>query len=731
MKPTPLCATPGRAAHGGALTALALALCLTSGNGISQTARAPAGASEPVVLNFVAADIESVARTMATITGRNVVVDPRVKGTVNLATERPVSPTSALNQFAAVLRLQGFSLVDTGGLYKIVPEADAKLQGNVVSAGSVAALPASNTVVTQIFRLNHESANNLVPVLRPLIGPNNTINVNPGNNSLVITDYADNLQRIGRIIATLDVAGATDVEIIPLKHAVAVDMAALVGRLIDPATAGGTAQTDQSYKTTLVAEPRSNSLVLRAANPARLALVRSLVARLDQPSSDSMSGNIHVVYLKNADATSLATTLRAALAGESTGGSSGSLGIASTNRVALPTGATAATGNNSTANAATAAITPSGSPSTGGQIQADPATNSLIITAPEPQYRQLRAVIDQLDSRRAQVYVESLIAEVNAEKAAEFGIQWQGALGNSGDRVIGLLGTNFGTGGRNILDLAQGNSTPATGLNFGLARRTNGVYVLGFLARFLQENGEGNILSTPNLLTLDNEEAKIVIGQNVPFVTGQFTNTGSNNGSVNPFQTIERKDVGLTLRVKPQISENGTIKMTIFQEVSNVVPSSINSTTGLITNKRTIESNVLVEDGAIVVLGGLLQDEYAGNQEKVPGLGDVPVFGGLFRNETRSRKKTNLMVFLRPVVMRDARDTSNLALDRYELMRSVQKDSQPKQSGVLGVNEAPVMPPQLPPRTAVPGDGTAPVRSLADPQTTPPVNPPPVPAPLR
>lgn len=730
MKPTPLCAIPGRAAHGGALTALALALCLTSGNGISQTARAPAGASEPVVLNFVAADIESVARTMATITGRNVVVDPRVKGTVNLATERPVSPTAALNQFAAVLRLQGFSLVDTGGLYKIVPEADAKLQGNVVSAGSVAALPASNTVVTQIFRLNHESANNLVPVLRPLIGPNNTINVNPGNNSLVITDYADNLQRIGRIIATLDVAGATDVEIIPLKHAVAVDMAALVGRLIDPATAGGTAQTDQSYKTTLVAEPRSNSLVLRAANPARLALVRSLVARLDQPSSDSMSGNIHVVYLKNADATSLATTLRAALAGESSGGS-GSLGIASANRVALPTGATAATGNNNTSNAATAAITPSGSPSTGGQIQADPATNSLIITAPEPQYRQLRAVIDQLDSRRAQVYVESLIAEVNAEKAAEFGIQWQGALGNSGDRVIGLLGTNFGTGGRNILDLAQGNSTPATGLNFGLARRTNGVYVLGFLARFLQENGEGNILSTPNLLTLDNEEAKIVIGQNVPFVTGQFTNTGSNNGSVNPFQTIERKDVGLTLRVKPQISENGTIKMTIFQEVSNVVPSSINSTTGLITNKRTIESNVLVEDGAIVVLGGLLQDEYAGNQEKVPGLGDVPVFGGLFRNETRSRKKTNLMVFLRPVVMRDARDTSNLALDRYELMRSVQKDSQPKQSGVLGVNEAPVMPPQLPPRTAVPGDGTAPVRSLADPQTTPPVNPPAVPAPLR
>ena len=729
MKPNLLRVAPGRAAHGGALTALALALCLVSGNGISQTARAPAAASEPVTLNFVAADIESVARTMATITGRNVVVDPRVKGSVNLVTERPVTPTAALNQFAAVLRLQGFSLVDTGGLYKIVPEADAKLQGNVVSAGSVSALPASNTVVTQIFRLNHESANNLVPVLRPLIGPNNTINVNPGNNSLVITDYADNLQRIGRIIASLDVAGATDVEVIPLQHAVAADLAVLIGRLTDPATTGGSAQADQSYRTTLVAEPRSNSLVLRAANPARLALVRSLVARLDRPSSENVNGNIHVVYLKNADATSLATTLRAALAGESSGSgglNSGGLGggTSALNRAALtPTGTASATNN-----PATAAVTPSGAPSTGGQIQADPATNSLIISAPEPVYRQLRAVIDQLDSRRAQVYVESLIAEVNADKAAEFGIQWQGALGNSGDRVIGLLGTNFGTGGNNILNAAQGTALPSTGLNFGLARRTNGVYVLGFLARFLQENGQGNILSTPNLLTLDNEEAKIVIGQNVPFVTGQFTNTGSNEGSVNPFQTIERKDVGLTLRVKPQISENGTIKMVIFQEVSSVQASSLNSTTGLITNKRTIESTVLVDDGAIVVLGGLLQDEYAGNQEKVPGLGDVPIFGGLFRSETRSRRKTNLMVFLRPVVMRDARDTSNLALDRYELMRAAQKDAQPVQSGVLGVNDAAVMPPQVPPNS-VPADGGSPVRSLADPMTTPPVNPPPAAAP--
>ena len=701
-----------------AALALALGLALT-------TAMAPLQAqqrrnTEPVVLNFVNAEIEAVARTMATITGRNVVVDPRVKGTMSLATDKAVAPSVALNQFGAALRLQGFTLVDTDGLYKIVPEADAKLQGNLVNAGPVGQLTASNQIVTQIFRLNHESANNLVPVLRPLIGPNNTINVNPGNNSLVITDYADNLQRIGRIIAALDVSGATDVEIIPLQHAIAVDLAPLVLRLIEPSGAGGGAVPgqagDASFKTTLVAEPRSNSLILRAANPARLALARSLVVQLDRPTSDKAAGNIHVVYLKNADATALATTLRAAMAGEGGGGDSG---VASGRTTVRNAAGQVNIAPGAGSNPATAPVSGSAAPSTGGQIQADPATNALIITAPEPQYRQLRAVIDQLDSRRAQVYVESLIAEVNADKAAEFGIQWQGPLGNLGENTVGLLGTNFGAAGNNILTnllpVAQGNladvRTPGTGLNLGVASRRDGVYLLGFLARFLQENGDGNILSTPNLLTLDNEEAKIVIGQNVPFVTGQFTNTGSGStggGSVNPFQTIERKDVGLTLRVKPQISENGTIKMVIFQEVSSVQASSLNSTSGLITNKRTIESTVLVDDGAIVVLGGLLQDEFAGNQSKVPGLGDIPFFGNLFKSENRNRKKTNLMVFLRPVVLRDARATTNFSLDRYELMRSLQKEAQPAPNSALRVNSAPVMPPQRAPEAVAPATPAAP-----------------------
>ena len=651
---------------------------------------------EPVLLNFVNAEIEAVARTMAVITGRSVVVDPRVKGTISLTTERPVTPAVAYSQFLATLRLQGFAVVNVAGLDKIVPEADAKLQGGSVNAGA-AGPSAGGQIVTQIFRLNFENANTLLPVLRPLISPNNTINVNPGNNTLVITDYADNLNRIGRIIAALDVANATDVEVIPVRHATASDIAPLILRLVDSSAGGAGAAAEASYRTTVIAEPRSNSLIVRAANPARLALVKSLVQNLDQPSingPNGAAGNIYVVYLKNAEATKLAVVLRAALASNSATPSAGlplSATAVTTAPAASPVIASASPG---------ASLAASPSPTTGGQIQADPSTNSIIITASEPQYRQLRAVIEKLDARRAQVYVESLIAEVNMDKAAEFGIQWQGPIGRSGDSLIGLLGTNFGTAGNNILQLATqggnaaGTVVPGKGLNFGVAPRANGVYFLGFLARFLEESGAGNILSTPNLLTLDNEEAKIVIGQNVPFVTGQFTNTGSGaSGSVNPFQTIERKDVGLTLKVRPQISENGTVRMSIFQEVSSVQPNSVNSATGLITNKRTIESNVLVEDGSVVVLGGLLQDEYAGNQEKVPGLGDLPLFGNLFKSETRSRKKTNLMVFLRPVVVRDAAATNAFSMDRYDLIRGIQQQGQPTPSVMVPVNEAPLLPP--------------------------------------
>ncbi len=648
---------------------------------------------EPVTLNFINADIDAVAKTLATLSGHNVVVDPRVKGTITLTSNVPVPPAQALRMFAAQLRTQSFALVESAGLYLVVPEAEAKLQSGGVSAGAV---PASNgQIVTQIFQLNHESANNLVPILRPLISPNNTVNVNPGTNALVITDYADNLQRLARIIAALDVANATGVEVIQLKHALATDVVPMLQRLIESGAAStGTpaaGQTDASFKTTIMAEARSNSLVIRAANAARMALARSLVSQLDKPSDsgpNAASGNIHVVYLKNADATKLAGTLRAALTAQSSSPSTGGLSAPATTSTTNMTNTASGAGGSFSA--------PNNSAATGGQIQADPSTNSLIITAPEPQYRQLRAVIDKLDARRAQVFVESLIAEVSAEKAAEFGVQWQSSLGNKGDTNIGLLGTNFKVGGANLISLAaqgaSGNVAPSSGLNLGVAHQNNGTYVLGFLARFLQTTGDGNVLSTPNLLTLDNEEAKIVIGQNVPFVTGQYTNNNTSAGAVNPFQTIERKDVGLTLRVKPQISENGTVKLQIYQEVSRLDPASINSATGLITNKRSIESSVLVEDGAIVVLGGLLQDDYGNSQERVPGLSDVPFFGNLFRAESRSRKKTNLMVFLRPVVVRDGAATEGLSMGRYEQMRTEQIQAQPAASTGLPATGAPVLP---------------------------------------
>ena len=659
---------------------LALALSLACLNASAWAAPPTVKPGEAVTLNFVNADIDAVARTVATLSGANVVVDPRVKGTMSLSSTVPVPPSQALRLFAAQLRTQGYALIDSGGIQMVVPEAEAKLQSGPVNAGGV--WSGDGQVVTQIFKLNNETASTLIPVLRPLISPNNTINVATGSNAIVVTDYADNLQRLSRIIAELDRQQGTGLEVIRLQHGIASDMAPLLQRLIDGNATAPTPGTNTGapMRTSVLPDVRTNALLIRAANPAQLALARNLVSQLDLPSAvgeGAASGNIHVVYLKNAEATKLAVTIRAALSAQAT------------NSSAPP----ASTGNAASAsNPNTQGISASAQPSTGGQIQADPSTNALIITAPEPQYRQLRDVIDKLDQRRAQVFVESLIAEVSEEKAAEFGVQWQGPIGGNGDTNIGLLGTNFSIGGANILSLAQGinpTNAPSAGVNLGVAHRSNGVYVLGFLARFLQSSGDANVLSTPNLLTLDNEEAKIVIGQNVPFITGQYTNANATGSTVNPFQTIERKDVGLTLKVKPQISENGNIKMQIYQEVSRL---DANTTAGLITNKRSIESNVLVQDGSIVVLGGLLQDDSGNSQQKVPGLGDVPVLGNLFKAETRNRKKTNLMVFLRPVVMRDAASAEALSRGRYEQMRVEQLNNQPPSSSIVPVEGAAVMP---------------------------------------
>ena len=668
---------------------------------------------EPVTLNFVNAEIEGVTRAMGAILNQQFVVDPRVKGNITLFSEQPLSPREAYLNFLAALRGLGFTVVESGGLFKVVPEADAKLQSSTVTVGS-SVTRQGDQVLTQIFKLSHENANNLVPVLRPLISPNNTINANTGNNTLVITDYADNLARIGKIIAAMDTPSSGDVEIIPLKYAVATDLATMVQRLSD---GGSTAAAVPGVGATssILVDARSNALIVRASTPARMASIKSIVEKLDQPTQgNNPMGNIYVVYLKNADAAKLATVLRAAY-GAGSGSSSGSSSGAGTSPTSMNSqNSTQQTTQGGASPQSTAPVAASAGPSTGGFIQADPSTNSLVITAPEPVYKQLRAVIDQLDSRRAQVYIESMIVKVDANKISDVGIQWQSASNTrSGSNTIVAGGTNF-AGSGNILTLsaatAAGTVDAATnvagsipnGFNLGILRKIGSVYTLGALAKFLETNADGNVLSTPNLISLDNEEAKIVIGQNVPFVTGSFTSTGT--GTTSPFQTIERKDVGLTLRVKPQIGEGGTVRMTIYQENSSVTSTS--ATAGPTTDKSAIETTVVVDDGQIMVLGGLLKDEYSGTISKVPFLGDIPFIGGLFRSDNRTRNKSNLMVFLRPVVIRTQEAATAISLDRYDQIRAMQKDNQPSPNFVTRVNESPILPPQRP--ASAPDMGTPP-----------------------
>ena len=724
-------------------TAVSAALALGSLGPAPLLAAPPAKPtrSEPITLNFVNAEIEGVARAMSAILNQQFVVDPRVKGTMTLYSETPLSPRDAYVNFLASLRGLGFTVVEVNGLYKIVPEADAKLQTGTVSIGEQPGRR-GDQVMTQVYRLTHENANNLVPVLRPLISPNNTINANPGNNTLVVTDYADNLARIGKIITAMDVPAAGDVEVIPLKYAVAADIATLVQRLTDsgggaPGTPGGgpvvAGVVGGAAGASVMTDPRSNSLLVRAPNASRLASIRALVDKLDRPSQGTgAAGNVWVVYLKNADSVKLATVLRAAYGGGSGGGTGStsptSSGLGTPTSQATTAGSLSTTSTSGASTQSTSPVQPGAGPSTGGFIQADPSTNSLIITAPEALYRQLRAVIDQLDSRRAQVYIESLIVEVDPSQSVDFGIQWQGIIGQKGDTNVVAAGTNFGSGLDNILNagavVAQGSAgvisaaaagtLPSSGFNIGLAHKFGSYYTLGALARALDSTTGTNILSTPNLVTLDNEEAKIVVGQNVPFITGSFTNTGT--ATTSPFQTIERKDVGTTLRIKPQIGENGTVRMTIYQESSSVATTTAVGTdnAGPTTNKRSIESTIVVDDGQIIVLGGLIEDNYTSNRSKVPLLGDIPFLGALFRSENRTRKRTNLMVFLRPVVMRDQAGSNKISLDRYDFIRGQQLDSQPPPSSILRINESPVLP-QLRPDAVSPSGVPRPLGDTAPP----------------
>lgn len=624
---------------------------------------------QEATLSMVNADIESVVKAVGHYVGITFIVDPRVKGTMTLAPEKPLSKADTIKLLSSTLRLTGNALVMGDGFAKVVPEAEAKLHSSPTQIAPLSNPAKGDQVVSQIFRLNYESSTNLVTILRPLISPNNTVNANPGNNTLIITDYADNVTRLGKIIAALDTPPNSDIDVIPIRHAIASDIATMVTRLTESNSGpdGG--------RISALADPRTNSIVLRAPSLARANFAKSLIAKLDQPTTQV--GNVHVVYLKNADATKLAQTLRAVVSSDSSSGAASSAS-SSPQPIAQPN-----PGGNQPGviPPSSPAPQPLSSGGAAGFIQADAATNTIIITASEPVYRNLRNVIDLLDSRRAQVYIESLIVEVTSNRASEFGIQWLGLSGNANSQYrVGGVNNNSTN---NILSLAAGNAAALAGINPGLSlgifKQTAGKLGLGAIAQAMETDGNANILSTPNMLTLDNEEAKIVVGQNVPFVSGSFSQQGTSGA--NPFQTIERKDVGLTLRVRPQVSEGGTVKMVIFQEMSSV--DSTDPKVGIITNKRSIETNVLADDGQIIVLGGLIEDNGKANLDKVRGLGDIPILGNLFKHQKNERKKTNLMVFLRPVVIRTAEQSANLSGDRYNYIRGAEKAYQPNKTPLV------------------------------------------------
>jgi general secretion pathway protein D len=612
--------------------------------------------------------------------------------------------------------------VDVGGVAQVVPEADAKLlAGPIYSADK----PGGNGMLTRTFRLQYENAVNLIPVLRPIVSPNNPINAYPGNNTIVVTDYAENLQRVAQIIEGIDTPSAIDTDVVTVENGIAVDIASMVAELLD------TQGSDPTQKISLVGDPRSNAIIIRAGSPERTELARNLIYKLDNAQSNP--SNLHVVYLRNAQAGKLAQALRGLLTGESDSGTSdgaramlssmgGSVGGSQSSGQSSSSSSSSSSSGSVDGSASSSYGQASASSGSSAQasanqntaftaggvtIQADATTNTLLISAPEPLYRNLREVIDQLDQRRAQVVIESLIVEVGEDDASEFGVQWQaGNLGGSG----GFGGVNLGGSGL--------VSTPASstaidvlpqGLNLGVVKGTvtipgvGEVLDLKVLARALKSKGGTNVLSTPNLLTLDNEAASIFVGQTIPFVTGSYV-TGGGGTSNNPFQTVQREEVGLKLNVRPQISEGGTVKLDIYQEVSSVdVRASVDA--GTVTNKRAIDTSILLDDGQIMVLGGLLQDGYSQSNDAVPWLSSIPGIGALFRNEKRQITKTNLMVFLRPYIIRDSGAGRAITLNRYDFMRRSQGQLQPERSWAMPDMQAPQLPSV---EKAIPGAASAP-----------------------
>ncbi|GAB2916103.1 type II secretion system secretin GspD [Paraburkholderia jirisanensis] len=739
-----------------------------------------------VALNFSNASINDVAKAIGAATGTTIIVDPRVKGQLSLVADGTVSRDHAIKTLEAALRMQGFTLVRDHGILKVVPEADAKLQGVPTYVGNEAHAT-GDTVVTQVFRLRNESSTALAPVLKPLISPNNSIVAYGNDNTLVITDYADNVRRIAAVIAGIDAGSSQNIAVVRLQHENAIDIEPVVAKMLDPSSIGN---ADATLKVSVTADPRINALLLRASDPSRIAAAKGLIAQLDAPTSTP--GNLHVIRLENANARDLAKVLRGMIglssdgdsgsdssssqgfnqrdggtSNSSSGGSSGSStsSNSSTGTSGVPPlPGTSSGGSSGSAGGGSFGSSSSGSSGSGGlissarggsgegnpngeSIAADPATNSLVITAPEPVYQTIRNAVDQLDVRREQVYLEAMIVEMSATSAANLGVQWQGALQSNGGNNILYGSSNFNVPptSQGIVNLtaqgqsiAQNLSTAAAttllnnGVNIGLLHKFGNFFGLGALVQALATVSDATILSSPNLITLDNEEARIVVGSNVPVQTGSFaTATAVSGNGVSAFNTFDRQDVGIVLHVKPQIAKSGSIKLQIYSEDSSVDPNSTNNPGGVTIIKRSVQSTVLSDDGEIIVLGGLIQDQYADGNNKVPLLGDIPWIGQLFRAENKARTKTNVMVFMRPVVIRDSRTASDISLNRYDYVRQ-QTTGYQSDNRIERDHDSPALPPPAPtPSQGVPAqEGIFDLNQMTRPVPRAPADPAPGAAPV-
>ena len=664
----------------------------------------------PVTLNLKDADINALVESMSVLTGKNFIVDPRVKGRVTIVSSKPMDEKELYEVFLAVLGVHGFAAVPGGNTVKIVPAAGAKQESIPTVDGRKVFEP--DQIVTRIIQVQNVSVAQIVPILRPLIPPQGHLAAYTPTNVLIVSDTAANVERVASIIGRIDLASNEEIEIVPLRHASANEIVRVLSTLEqnrgkgDPAAAVGTPPR-------LVADERTNSILLSGDKASRLRL-RTLISHLDTPVNSG--GNTQVVYLRYAKAKDLVNVLQ---------GVSKNLSNDIARNAPMP-------GQGQ-------APPPGGSGSGGASlidIQADEATNSLVITAPPELIQSMRTVIAQLDVRRAQVLVEAVIAEISAEKTAELGVQW----GVGGNHAIGF--TNFDAGASSLANVLGVGRTVDSALKNNLAIPSatldnipKGVQLgiggsdFGLLLSALAKDADTNVLSTPTVVTLDNEEAEIVVGQNVPFVTGTYTtsttnsSTGTNNNdntlqSGGPFQTIQRQDVGITLKVKPQINEGNAVKLEIAQEVSNVVPSANAATQGPTTNKRSIKTKVLVENGQILVLGGLIDENLSESAQKVPVLGDVPMVGNLFRYRNTNRLKRNLMVFLHPVILRDPVQSTLYSSDKYSYIRDQQLAAREKGVDYLLPGE---QPPLLKPEHDVKRQGTV----LAIPPPDKPSPPPP------